>query len=133
LGDFLTRLVDSEPPLGESEPDLGNENHQKNAFWSGKVAEMNAGKNLALSAKRVRGKPMAPRSHDFRYLMRAENHGVAGPLVIRVGSRQNLIDLPVAVVVIDAVSNDMEDIRPLLPGLLDVLPALPPKCVTHVP
>jgi len=63
LGDFLAHLVKSEPPLGESEPDLGNENHQKNAFWSGKVAEMNAGKNLALSAKRGRGKPMAPRRH----------------------------------------------------------------------
>lgn len=41
--------------------------------------------------------------------------------------------LPVAVVVIAAASNDMEDIRPLLPALLAVLPGLAPDRVTHVP
>jgi predicted nuclease of predicted toxin-antitoxin system len=46
---------------------------------------------------------------------------------------QNLIDLPIAIVVIKSVSNDMDDIRPLLEALLAVLRSLAPKRVTHVP
>jgi predicted nuclease of predicted toxin-antitoxin system len=46
---------------------------------------------------------------------------------------QNLTNLPISVVVIDAVSNDMDDIRPLLPTLLSMLPGLATKRVTHVP
>ena len=46
---------------------------------------------------------------------------------------QNLKNLPIAVVVLRAASNDMDDIRPLLPALLEALTHLPPKQVTHVP
>src|SRR5690242_8416274 len=46
---------------------------------------------------------------------------------------QNLVNLPVAVVVLHARSNDLEDIRPLLPALLAVLNRLPPRQITHVP
>jgi len=45
---------------------------------------------------------------------------------------QNLVALPIAVVVIEAASNDIEDIRPLLSALLAVLQDLPPRKVTHV-
>ena len=46
---------------------------------------------------------------------------------------QNLKDIPIAVVVLRAASNDIEDIRPLLPELLGLLIRLSPKQVTHVP
>lgn len=46
---------------------------------------------------------------------------------------QNLATLPVAVVAIRAASNDIEDIRPLIPALLDTLVSLHPRAVTHVP
>jgi hypothetical protein len=45
---------------------------------------------------------------------------------------QNLITLPVAVVLLHAPSNDIDDIRPLLPKLLDALRSLQPKQVSHV-
>jgi hypothetical protein len=41
--------------------------------------------------------------------------------------------LPTAVMVIVAASNDIHDIRPLLPKLLTTLERLPTKCVTRVP
>ena len=46
---------------------------------------------------------------------------------------QNLKDLPMAVVMLRAVTNDIEDIRPLLPALLQALTRLSPKQVTRVP
>ncbi|MEX2316215.1 MAG: DUF5615 family PIN-like protein [Pirellulales bacterium] len=46
---------------------------------------------------------------------------------------QNIVKLPLAVVVLHAPSNDIDDIRPLLPALQKALTALPPKQVTHVP
>lgn len=46
---------------------------------------------------------------------------------------QNLVNLPIAVIVIRAASNDIDDIRPLLPAILDALANLPPKQITHVP
>jgi predicted nuclease of predicted toxin-antitoxin system len=46
---------------------------------------------------------------------------------------QNLKNLPIAVVVLRATTNDIEDIRPLLPALLQALTRLPPKQVTRVP
>jgi predicted nuclease of predicted toxin-antitoxin system len=46
---------------------------------------------------------------------------------------QNLTSLPIAVVVIAAASNDIDDIRPLLPSLQITLSKLPPRRVTHVP
>jgi predicted nuclease of predicted toxin-antitoxin system len=45
---------------------------------------------------------------------------------------QNLTNLPIAVVVIVARSNDIEDIRPLLPELLTALQGLPAKQVKRV-
>src|ERR1700683_3585797 len=39
---------------------------------------------------------------------------------------QNLVNLPIAVVVLQAPSNDLDDIRPLLPALLAALTRLPP-------
>lgn len=46
---------------------------------------------------------------------------------------QNLVNLPLAVVVLCAASNDIEDIRPLLPSLSNVLTKLPRKRITRVP
>jgi predicted nuclease of predicted toxin-antitoxin system len=46
---------------------------------------------------------------------------------------QNLVDLPVAVVILHASTNDIDDIRPLVPALLRALNTLPPKQITHVP
>jgi predicted nuclease of predicted toxin-antitoxin system len=46
---------------------------------------------------------------------------------------QNLVSLPIAVVILHATSNDMDDIRPLLPALLVALTRLPPRQITHVP
>lgn len=45
---------------------------------------------------------------------------------------QDLTNLPIAVVAIVARSNDIEDIRPLLPKLLTALQGLPAKQVTRV-
>jgi predicted nuclease of predicted toxin-antitoxin system len=45
----------------------------------------------------------------------------------------NLVNLPIAVVVLHADSNDIDDIRPLLPALHRKLANLPPKQVAHVP
>jgi predicted nuclease of predicted toxin-antitoxin system len=50
----------------------------------------------------------------------------------KLEDEQNLVNLPLAVVVIHAVSNDIDDIRPLLPSLLAILPGLPAKRLTHV-
>jgi predicted nuclease of predicted toxin-antitoxin system len=44
--------------------------------------------------------------------------------------QQNLASVPLAVVILRAPSNDMDDIRPLLPSLLAALPTLPPNRVT---
>ncbi len=46
---------------------------------------------------------------------------------------QNLKDLPVAVLILRAASNDMDDIRPLLPQALAALTALKPKAITQIP
>jgi predicted nuclease of predicted toxin-antitoxin system len=45
---------------------------------------------------------------------------------------QNLVALLIAIVVLCAVSNDMDDIRPLIPRLLVALHNLHPKQITHV-
>ena len=45
---------------------------------------------------------------------------------------QNLVNLPVAAIVLHAPSNDIDDIRPLMPALLDTLKNLPPLQVSHV-
>jgi hypothetical protein len=46
---------------------------------------------------------------------------------------QNLVNLSIAVVILHAPSNDIDDIRPLLPALLTALSNLPPRQITHVP
>jgi hypothetical protein len=46
---------------------------------------------------------------------------------------QNLTDLPIAVVILHARSNDMDDIRPLIAPLLTALASLRSKAITHVP
>jgi len=45
---------------------------------------------------------------------------------------QNLVNLPLAVVILHAATNDVDDIRPLLPALLVALTVLPAKQITHV-
>lgn len=46
---------------------------------------------------------------------------------------QNLVHLPLAVIILHAPSNDIDDIRPLMPALLQSLVSLPPNTMTHVP
>jgi hypothetical protein len=41
-------------------------------------------------------------------------------------------NLPIAVVVLHAASNDIDDIRPLIPALLRALTMLRPKSIAHV-
>jgi predicted nuclease of predicted toxin-antitoxin system len=45
---------------------------------------------------------------------------------------QNLVDLPISVVVLQAASNDLDDIRPRLPALLKALTQLHPRQITRV-
>lgn len=47
--------------------------------------------------------------------------------------QQNPATLPVGVVIPDARSNDIDDLRPLVPGLLVMLRSLPPRTFAHVP
>lgn len=50
-----------------------------------------------------------------------------------VEHQQNLSTLPVAVVVLDAPTNDLSGLAPLVPGVLTALSALTPRSVRHVP
>ncbi len=45
---------------------------------------------------------------------------------------QNLVNLPISVVVLLAPSNDIEDLRPLLPALTEALNNLPIMQIVHV-
>jgi predicted nuclease of predicted toxin-antitoxin system len=45
---------------------------------------------------------------------------------------QNLVNLPLAVVILHAATNDIDDLRPLLPALNTALKVLPPKQITHI-
>lgn len=45
---------------------------------------------------------------------------------------QNLSDLPCAVVILDAESNRLRHIRPLIPALLTALSSLRPRSLVHV-
>lgn len=45
---------------------------------------------------------------------------------------QNLLNLPIAVIVLRAPSNDIGDIRPLIPALLTAISTLPKKQITIV-
>lgn len=46
--------------------------------------------------------------------------------------QQNLRDIPIAVVVLRAASNAIDDVRPLVPELLRVLAGLVPRTVTVI-
>ena len=45
---------------------------------------------------------------------------------------QNPERLPCSIVVLEASSNELEDIRPLVPSLLELLKALPPSKLTRL-
>ena len=69
-----------------------------------------------------------------KLLMLAESEGFAA-LVTKDANlqyEQNLVNLPISLIVLRAASNDIDDIRPLLPALLRVLTALPPNQITSV-
>lgn len=46
--------------------------------------------------------------------------------------QQNFSSLTIAVIVVDAPSNDIEVLRPLMPKVLEALPKTKPGVVTHV-
>jgi predicted nuclease of predicted toxin-antitoxin system len=46
--------------------------------------------------------------------------------------QQNLATLPIAVLVIEAVSNRMEDLVPLVPGILKELNHIPPRSLRKI-
>jgi hypothetical protein len=46
--------------------------------------------------------------------------------------QQNLTTLPIAVLVVEAVSNRMEHLAPLVPGILKELNHIPPKSLRKV-
>ena len=64
----------------------------------------------------------------------AQSHGFDALLTkdANIEYEQNLTNLSIAVVVIVAPSNAIEDIRPLLPKLLTALQGLPAKQLTRV-
>lgn len=68
-------------------------------------------------------------------LQRAASEGFDALLTKDAGLpyERNLTDLPVSVVVIRAASNDIDDIRPIIPALLKVLNTLQPRQLVHVP
>ena len=49
-----------------------------------------------------------------------------------INYQQNLATLPLAIVVLEALSNDVDDLRPLLPKLNAQLPTLTKNSVTRV-
>jgi hypothetical protein len=46
--------------------------------------------------------------------------------------QHNVATLPLAVVVVEAPSNDIDDLIPLVPAVLSTLASLPPNSFTHV-
>jgi hypothetical protein len=46
---------------------------------------------------------------------------------------QNMEELPCSIVVLVAPTNELDDIRPLVPGLLDRLKTLPERSFTRLP
>ena len=49
-----------------------------------------------------------------------------------VAYQQNLATLPVAVVVLTAASNDMADLRPLVPRLLQAIDSIAPRTIITI-
>jgi hypothetical protein len=46
--------------------------------------------------------------------------------------QKNLAALPLAIVILESPSNDLPDLLPLVPALLDTLKNLTPRAITHV-
>ena len=46
--------------------------------------------------------------------------------------QQNLTALPIAVLIIESPSNDLDDLQQFIPDLLNVLRTLTPRAVTHI-
>jgi hypothetical protein len=49
-----------------------------------------------------------------------------------IPKQQNVKNIPLSVIVLVALSNDIDDLRPLVPRLLDALKSLPPRSVIEV-
>jgi predicted nuclease of predicted toxin-antitoxin system len=47
--------------------------------------------------------------------------------------QQNQQQLPISIVVLLAMSNDMDDLLPLVPSLLAALPSIQPRTLTMIP
>jgi hypothetical protein len=67
-------------------------------------------------------------------LSRAKTAGFAALVTKDAGLEyeHNLVNLPLAVVILHSSSNDIDDIRPLLPALERALKNLPANEITHV-
>jgi len=50
-----------------------------------------------------------------------------------VAYQQNVANLAIAVVILSAPSNDIDDLLPLVPSILATLAALPPRSIARVP
>ena len=68
---------------------------------------------------------MPDRAADFKRGIR--------PLDARLEYEQNLMHLLVAVIILRAESNDIDDVRPLIPALVIALETLNLKAIRHVP
>jgi len=68
-------------------------------------------------------------------LQRAAADGFDVMITMDSGVRyqQNVTALPIAVMIVSAASNDIDDLRPLLPQMLRRLDSLTPKTVSRVP
>jgi hypothetical protein len=49
-----------------------------------------------------------------------------------IARQQNLSALPTAVIILHSVSNNIDDLRLLVPQLLAALPTLTPQAILHV-
>lgn len=67
-------------------------------------------------------------------IQRAANDGFDAMLTMDDGVeyQQNLATLPIAVVILEATSNDFDDLKTLLPTLKDALAALKPRSIVRV-
>lgn len=50
-----------------------------------------------------------------------------------VAYQQNLTALPIAIVIVSSISNDLDDLLPLVPALLRALSGVSPKQIVRVP
>ena len=75
----------------------------------------------------------AQRTESFLPL--AAQAGFAAMVTMDTGVRyrQNLTTLPLTVVILSAASNDIDDLRPLIPELLDALNNMKPMSIIRIP